>query len=408
MFRCWFIGILILLCNANLLIAQHQPINWLADGQKKTFRFQHINGLIILKAKLKGKKKINFIVDTGADQSLFFKKEKIDALHLPYERSISIYGTDMRDSVEALVCRQIPIHFNKKAVVMLDMLVLKESKEAWSAMLGQEIDGILGSDFLKFYVIELNYTKSRITFYPNSTTVKHLDQYVKQSVAFIKNKPYIKAACSARTATTLDLLFDTGSSLDLIFIYKKEEMELPDHIVPSFLGFGLGGELTGFKSRVEELKIFGQKFYNMIANYQQAAALHKQFLQLDPKDGIVGGDVLSRFDFVLDYPKQTIYSRPNRSMNKAYSEDRSGLDLISVGQSHQLIFVLHAWPGSPAAEADIRKGDRIHSVSGFVFPHYDLGAMRQCLTRPGAKKVKLIIERNGVKYKKIIQLRDLI
>ncbi len=391
------------------LHAQKLPLMWLRDGSKKrTLKFEHLNGLVILEAKLPNKSKVRLILDTGAEQSIFFKKQKIDALQMEYERQIIIYGSDLRDSVTALVCRQIPLAFSARDPLLLDMLVLDQSREEWEAMIGKDIDGILGADFLKFFTIKLDYAKSRITFYDNINSVGGLDRYTEQAVTFIKNKPYLSINCPDIKADSIDILLDTGCSLDFIFIYGQDHISLPEHIIPSSLGLGLGGEVMGYKGRVAQVSIFQQNFNDMVVNYQTSAHLQQHLLRLDPKEGLVGGQVLDRFNIIIDYQRKKIYTKPNPRIRKRFWEDRSGLSLIAAGQDHAQVYVLHAWPNTPASEAGIQKGDEILQVGNFPFVSIELKGMRNRLAKRGEKKVRVKINRFGRQETKILRLRDLL
>ena len=46
--------------------------------------------------------------------------------------------------------------------------------------------------------------------------------------------------------------------------------------------------------------------------------------------GILGGEVISRFNIILDYSTSTLYLKPNNTFNNSFEFPMSGLELIKV------------------------------------------------------------------------------
>ena len=48
-------------------------------------------------------------------------------------------------------------------------------------------------------------------------------------------------------------------------------------------------------------------------------------------DGLIGGDILSRFTVVFDYSRQRMMLEPNAQFSESFEADMSGLDLQTEG-----------------------------------------------------------------------------
>ena len=65
-------------------------------------------------------------------------------------------------------------------------------------------------------------------------------------------------------------------------------------------------------------------------------------------------------------------------------------------------------PNSPAAEADIRRGDEIVRVGLTPASFLSLVDVQQVLQKKPGKRVKIVLKRDGKRMKKVVVLRDLI
>ena len=75
--------------------------------------------------------------------------------------------------------------------------------------------------------------------------------------------------------------------------------------------------------------------------------------------GLIGNDVLRRFNLILNYPEQSIYIRPNSHFTDNFDYSYTGLGIYLVDGEIKVVDIM---PGSPGDKAGFKEGDVIFSV----------------------------------------------
>jgi hypothetical protein len=156
-------------------------------------------------------------------------------------------------------------------------------------------------------------------------------------------------------------LVDTGAGQELIlnhwFVEKSQLRETYPNRMPS-AGGGLFGQSTGETIRLRSLKFGPFTLTNCVA----------ELLEIDGMPGgiagVIGGNLLSRFNITFDIPGLRLWIEPNETFNKPRLSSailRSGMVCIFSGTSYVVVNVI---PDSPAAEAGVRVGDTVLSIEG--------------------------------------------
>jgi membrane-associated protease RseP (regulator of RpoE activity) len=131
---------------------------------------------------------------------------------------------------------------------------------------------------------------------------------------------------------------------------------------------------------------------------------------LDPNSndaGILGGDFMRRFRVWFDYPRKRAILEPTHELNTPFAYDRSGMFLLSEGEDYRTIRVRRVAPGSPAADAGIRDGDRLVSIDGRMTKRLGLEQTR-VLLRENNRRYNLVVERDGQLVRTVLITRDLL
>jgi membrane-associated protease RseP (regulator of RpoE activity) len=119
---------------------------------------------------------------------------------------------------------------------------------------------------------------------------------------------------------------------------------------------GLGGKKQMTLSLLKELRVGNYKFKNVpvhifsddynVTNYPQMG-------------GLIGNDIMRRFNMIINYPDQIIHIRPNRYFIEPFDYSYTGLAFyLFKGQ----VRVEDIMAGSPAEKAGFQPGDIIFSV----------------------------------------------
>jgi predicted aspartyl protease len=106
-------------------------------------------------------------------------------------------------------------------------------------------------------------------------------------------------------------------------------------------------------------------------------------------DGLLGVGFLRRFTVWIDFNGRALYLRPNRNIEAPHLFDASGLGFKRTADGYAVEVIL---PGTPAASADIRVGDRLVTIDGQHATELGSAALRERLSRSGSR-CELVLQR---------------
>lgn len=205
------------------------------------------------------------------------------------------------------------------------------------------------------------------------------------------------------------LIFDTGAPITLLNNKVARDAGLLKGMrKPLFSFFGSMGDV-----KVKELDVGGQKAANVTAivmDHPTVEAISKAF---GPIDGIVGFPFFARFKTTLDYQAKTMTFVPSgfkppdvlQSMQAALLSG-GGEQVLSSGGQWGLsvskksgdeaagVRVSKVIPGSPAAEAGLKVGDRLLTVDGRWTDTLTDTYLAAGHVKPGTT-VPLVVKRDG-------------
>lgn len=381
-----------------------------SKGPELTIPFQVINNFIIIDLKVNGSPGMKFIYDSGSEHSLFFERELAQLFKVNIGRSIKIFGSDLSRPIDATIGKMVNFETDENQMVQADIIILDENIFQLDKYSGLPISGIIGNSFFKHKVLEIDYDRLKLkVFTPNNINPKK-SGYHEVQTRWLKGKPYIKPKFYF-TNTGIkegEILFDSGASLGLL-LYKNflDTTMIPDKLIPGTIGMGLGGPLEGYLGRIQKMEIGWAVEENVITNFQQIDTFTLKNDQ-SGKQGILGNSIISKFNVLLDFNNQKLYLKRNRFGKKSARIDRSGLFIIASGVNLNEYTVKDVIRNSAAMEAGILPGDKILRINGFSSKNYNLGTLNAKFSKPGKKKVRLKILRNGKKFNISFQLRDII
>jgi C-terminal processing protease CtpA/Prc len=119
------------------------------------------------------------------------------------------------------------------------------------------------------------------------------------------------------------------------------------------------------------------------------------------RNGIIGNQILSRFDVWFDYIEEKLYLKPGRKINKKFNMDKSGMIVFATGQNLNVYVVQDIIEGSPADLAGVMVGDVIKKIQGFPAKVFSLNGIIRKLQKKTGKKIRMQILRD----KQIINIR---
>ncbi|SER19682.1 aspartyl protease family protein [Neolewinella agarilytica] len=392
---------------------QRLDLKRLGKGKTIQLPFELVNDFIVINVLLDNVMPLRFIVDTGAENTVLLEKEISDLLQVNYQRTFNIRGADVNAELTAYLATGVDLRLADALLARnRSMLVLEENYFNFQRIIGSNIQGILGADFLMRFVVEIDYRKGYITLH-EPRSYKPGPRHVEVPAGFIRNRAYLNLpiAVSANEVSPRKLLLDSGAGLTLLIHTFGDSTstatDLPALTVPTYIGNGLGGSLEGSVGRSRAVRLAGRELNGVVTYFQPLDTAGMAFL--NDREGIVGNRILKRFNVVIDYIRNKVYFKPEGGYwKRRFRFDRSGMSIIAGGQNLRTYNVANIVPGSPADEAGIRVGDRIVAMNGTSVSFIGLGTLIRKLEGKVGKKIKIRYERDG-KYNIVeFRLRSLI
>jgi hypothetical protein len=408
--RIIYLAVLVLCALVTSIQAQVKGLDLLGDNEKITIPFSHDQGFMIVKIRLQKTFPMRFIFDTGAEHTIIFNKMYSDMLRLPYDRKIPILGADLSQEMYANIVRNIYLDLQGAKSVKRDILVLEKNYLRLFETAGIHVDGIIGGEFFRGLVVEIDYKKKNITLHhPHSWDESNYKKYTPFDIKVINYKPYVTVkSIHSQDTTDLDLLVDTGASLTfLLHANSDNSLALPDYVIPGNLGSGLGGDVMGFMGLVEKIKMGKFEFNNVFTSFQDidpGMIRENEFF----RNGLIGNVLLSRFKVVINYIDNKMYLKAEGKYNKKFKYDMSGLTFYAYGPNLNNFYVKSVIIKSPAYEAGVRAGDKIVSICKRPNKKWTLEQITALLKKKDNMKVKMVVERDGVLIPIEFRLRDLL
>jgi hypothetical protein len=387
--------------------AQFSGLDLLEGKDKKEIKFEYVNGFTIVKVIYGGILYMDFLLDTGASHNILFKKNANDLLGISYSDTIIIGGADLDVEMKALVSRNVPIMLEGTSIIQRDIIVLEEDYLDLEKMLGRRIDGIIGGDFLKGLVVELDYKHGVLTIH-NPDRFEPNRKFSSHDIDLINYKPYFKSVTQIEDKVdTLNYLLDTGASLALLIHSNKiDGFRMPDNVIIGNLGKGLGGDLSGFIGMTKHLELDQYEFNNVISSFQEIDSLILAKRDV-VRDGIIGNIILSRFHVIIDYVHEKLYLKPITKLSKEFAFDKSGLLIYALGSELDQYYVKTVYPNTPAEEAGIKPGDKIIKIGFWPIIFCNLQSITRTLQKKEGKTIKMKLLRNGEEIKVKFKLKNL-
>jgi len=394
--------------SSNGLSAQ-QIFDFEGGKKKIEIPFTMENNFILVKIRLNNFIPLTFIFDTGAEYTILAKREFTDLLGVNYDREFKLIGADLSTEIIAHLAKNIDITLPGIRARNQNILVLDKDYFHFEEFAGVSIDGVLGADIFRHFVVKINYKRGVITLYEPSE-FKKPKGFTSFRIDIKSSKPYIHLPVSIRDSLILSsrFLIDSGAGLSLLlYTNTHNEFELPPNTITGNIGFGLGGVMEGYLGRIHKLDLSPFSFSNVITNFQELSySVDTSFVIL--RDGIIGNGLLSRFTVIVDYHRSRLYLKPRRKYNRGFEYDRSGMIFIASGTDLNKFEVVSIIPGSPAAEAGVLPGDIVIGINRIPKPILDLKLINRKLQKREGKKIRLVIDRQGERKVIFFRLRNLI
>jgi hypothetical protein len=403
--------LLIIFLFSIIHTTKSQPLGFSISGDRKSVHipFEINNNLIVIPVVLNGMLPLKFILDTGVRTSILTDKGFSDILNLKYTRKYSLTGPGGEKVVDAYVTNNVSLDLPGVHGEGHAMLVLAEDYLQLKNYLGNEVHGILGYELFSRFVIKIDYEKRILTIMQPSK-FKPGNGYQKIPIRVEDTKPYIMADViqSDGSKITTRLLMDSGASHAVMLESTTDSnIKVPDMYLSSQIGRGLGGAINGKIGRIKSMSIGMFNIYNPIATYPDPNS-YVDSLKMGnvPRNGSIGGEILSRFTVIFDFPNEKVYLKKNMDFKKTFHFNLSGLNIKAVGPFLNAFEIVDVRKESVSDKAGLLPGDMIMNINGMSSSTMKLNEVIGYFNFKPGKHVWLEVLRQGRLLKKEFKLKD--
>jgi len=382
----------------------------LADGRKKVeIPIEIYNNLIVVPVVLNGALPLKFILDTGVRTAILTQKTFSDILNLSYSRKYTISGPGGEQIIDAYITNNVSLELPGVTGRGHALLVLGQDYLELRNYLGTDVHGILGYELFSRFIIEVDYEKKMLTL-SVPQRFKKKRKYQAIPIKIEDTKPYVTTSVvfSDGTQISAKLLVDSGASHGLMLEPTSDpRIVVPATSVSSIIGRGLGGEITGKVGRIQSVKLGDYEVKNVIANFPDPNSYFDSLkLGATQRNGAIGGEILSRFNVIFNFPKEEIYLRKNAAFKRKFHYNLSGLTVKAKGSRLNVFEVTEVRQKSTADIAGVLAGDLIVSINGINTRALDLNTINGYFNHKPGKKINLVVDRKGEQLRLSFELED--
>jgi hypothetical protein len=379
--RLFYSGLLMIACF--FAFGQEEFV----ESSKFLTRFSFVQmtgGVVIMQARFDTfADTLNFILDTGSGGI------SLDSATADY---FNVKGTPSNRTIRGIAgIRNVSFLNNRKLHLpglTVDSLNFHiNDYSILTAVYGEKIDGIIGYSVLSRYIIKINYDSASIEFWTKGSYKYPRGGYLFRPI--INSTPVQQLRVKDGRTITARFLYDMGAGLNMMLSTDfLKDSSLLDKKRKLFAkeAEGLGGKVDMAMTVIKEVKLGPYKFRNVpvyvfndtfnITSYPFLA-------------GLLGNDILRRFNVILNYDRRDIHLLPNTHFNEPFDYSYTGIELYYIDGK---IIIGDVAKGSPAEEAGIKEEDVIVAVNKNF--SQNLQQYKAAIQSTGDRLI-LIVQRDG-------------
>lgn len=438
--------ILFFIITINISYGQN-GFHFESTQRKIVIPFQLINNLIFIPINVNGEA-LTFLLDTGVDETVLFSLNDKNEVSLFNVEKLKLKGLGSSDAIDAYKSSKNVLEINGYKDFSHNIYIVLDQEFNFSSLIGIAVNGIIGYNFFKNNLIEINYESKKIIIYnpENKNIYKKINKkFTQHEISLEENKPYyISNIKQNNIVATSKVLLDTGNS-DALWLFKDKttNISIPDKTITDFLGIGFSGSVFGVRGRITNFTFVNNKFENPLVTFPDSTSI-KSVNFVNNRVGSVGGEVLSRFSIIFDYKNSKIYTRPNNRIADQFIYNKSGIEIqhdglewiketfeeienggVNVYNSTSGEFkpqrnlkikfelkpvfkIFNVRNGSAAQEAGLKENDKILRINHQNASSLSLEKINEILKMEDGKTIDIEIERKEVKMKFKFKLKTLI
>jgi len=349
------------------------------------FHFRQLTGgVILLNARFDTfPDTLNFILDTGSGGI------SLDSTTTEY---FKLKGTPSNRTIRGIAgIRNVSFLHNRKLHLQgltVDSLSFHiNDYSILNTVYGERIDGIIGYSLLSRYIVKVDYDSSKIEFWTKGSLkyprggfmLRPLINTIPVQTLRVRDEATISARFLYDMGAGLNMMLSTDFLKDSAILGKKRKLYAKE-------AEGLGGKIDMHMTVIREVKMGPYRFRNVPVYVFDDEYNITSYPYLG---GLIGNDLLRRFNVILNYDRRDFYLMPNSHFSDPFDYSYSGLELYFVDG---LIIVGDVAKDSPAEQVGLKEGDVVVAVNKNF--NQNLQQYKAAIQNTG-ERLRLIVQRDG-------------
>jgi len=388
---CFFLSLTI--CHAQEILSPQPVAKYITS-----FPFiQYSGGVMVVKACFGNvKDTLNFILDTGSG-GISLDSGTCKEFNIP---------TTPTDTTITGIAGVRKVHFVFDKSLRFPGLTVEHLNfhindyDVLTSVYGEKIDGIIGYSFFSRYIVKIDFDSLRIDIYqpgkfeyPSRGTLLH-PIFTSLPIQYMQVKD--------KTKMPFNFYFDTGAGLCFLMserFIKDSSILLKKRRPMVTQAEGMGGMLKMRFTVVKEIKIGPYRFRRVPTYLYQD---DNNVTSYPFTGGLVGNDILRRFNLVFNYPAREIHLQPNSHYSDQFDYAYTGLGIYYIDGKVMVVDVISE---SPAERAGFKVGDELMSVGNDVsrnIQHY------KSLLQSSYEHIKVIVKRGTELIELTLKVRSIL
>jgi hypothetical protein len=348
-------------------------------------KFKNTGKHISIHLKINDYKKGNFYFDTGSPwlmiDSTFYKNQKMTFNRYSVSENIGV-GNNPAKIIRVLDTLKFSINNNTFFSKFNQIHNMKKN-------IGNEIDGIVGTLSFGKTPFEVNYITNKIIFNPKLDST-----YQEVAIKFDGSYMYLPMNLTFGNGTTIkgDFIIDTGSTATILTSeFANDQVTLGNKKVAYINNGGISSLHLGHSLFSSQLKInkYTLNDHQVSVSKDSFGALSKQKNYI----GVIGNDILEKFDIIYNPSQSKIWMKPNKNFNKSSEDLYKSFRMIETSDTNKGWIVGNIYEESDAYKKGLRHADEVVEINNQSVKKINLEKFNRQL-RPN-QKLKLKIKRGN-------------
>ncbi len=270
--------------------------------------FQIERNRIIIPTSVNGSQPLKLILDTGMrfDGVYLFHESALKLLDTTGAIEARVPGAGVGEASITTMIETGSVNFGE--VALTDQRVLVSHSAHTQSF---PTDGVIGWNLFGHYIVEIDYDLQSI-YLRDTTCVAYDSSWFCVPIEIQDDLPFLNVTVEVVGGEIVPLRvyidLASGDALELL-THPHQKFTVPNHVTWKRLGTGLSGDIYGNLGRSRRLQIGKYELKDIRTAFAPLEVRSKQ----TGGEGILGNDLIRRFNVIFDYTHSRLLIKPNKS-----------------------------------------------------------------------------------------------